>query len=112
MNVYKWWRQYLDSGQSYGRTKPWRCDKGRMIGSRELGSTAHDWVTEDFSGEKLFVIRFNKQEKDKLRRSWGGAIQEESREAMEDFRWDYASRLGNQLKSPAVGENDEQGRDR
>lgn len=83
-----------------------------MIGSRESGSTAHDWVGEDFSKEQVLVIRFNKREKDKLRRSWGGAIQEEGREAMEDFRWDYAFRLGNQPKSPVVGENDEQGRDR
>ena len=83
-----------------------------MIGSRELGSTAQDWVREDFSKEQVLVIRFNKQEKDRLRRLWGGAIQEEGREAMEDFRWDYAFRLGNQPKSPAVGENDKQGRDR
>lgn len=36
-----------------------------MMGAGEWGATAHDWmVTEDLTGVGVFVIRFNKEEKD------------------------------------------------
>lgn len=80
------------------------------MGFGELGSTAYDWVREDFTKEQVFVISVNKQGKDKLRRSGDRAIQEESIADMVGFRWEHAWWVEEQPKRPIVGESNEQGK--
>lgn len=46
-------------------------------------------VREDLTEVGVFGIRFNKEEKDKLRRSGRGTIQEESIADVDAFRWEY-----------------------
>lgn len=61
-----------------------------MMGTGEWGRTTCDGVVrEDLTEVGVFGIRFNKEEKDKRRRSGHGAIQKESIADMDDFRWEY-----------------------
>lgn len=61
-----------------------------MMGAGEWGRATRDWVVrEDLTEVGVFRIRFNREEKDKLRRSGHGTIQEESIADVDAFRWEY-----------------------